>query len=350
MMSAFFIFMISFCVMLAGLLGLHYWLIARHTELGNERLFPRQLVLLGLTLLALVVLIMLLPVTEALRTNILSLLGILISGVLAFSSGHIFANLAAGILLRVTKPFGVGDFIEVKGYFGRVAERGLFDTEIQSDRGELIALPNTFLIANPISTVRNRNAVVNASLSLGYDLNHSTVEPLLIKAAAQSGLDDAFVRVVELGDVSITYRVSGTLAEAKGLVTAQSTLYKAILDELHSQDIEIMSPSIMAQRALPEGLKMVPQSLVVSGVNSSEVAEQVLFDKAEQAVAIEEKKEALQTRLADVKEQIKQSGSDDKDRLKTVQQQTIQQLDEVKAVENSLQNSQNARGNPVNFS
>ncbi|MEB3733556.1 mechanosensitive ion channel [Halopseudomonas pachastrellae] len=55
----------------------------------------------------------------------IALLGLLISGVFAFSSSNIFANLAAGVLMRMTRPFVLGDFISVGEHFGRVAERGL---------------------------------------------------------------------------------------------------------------------------------------------------------------------------------------------------------------------------------
>ena len=77
-----------------------YLLIRRHGGLGNEKLFSRQLIMLGLTLVGLVAVILALPVSEGSRNQIIALLGLLVSGVFAFSSSNIFANLAAGILLR----------------------------------------------------------------------------------------------------------------------------------------------------------------------------------------------------------------------------------------------------------
>ena len=161
----------------------HFLLIRRNRDLGNERLFSRQLIMLALTLIGLVAVILALPVSEGARNQIIALLGLLISGVFAFSSSNIFANLAAGVLMRMTRPFVLGDFISVGEHFGRVAERGLFDTEIQSESGELIALPNSYLTSRPIATLRSDGALVSAELSLGYDAHHADIEPLLLAAA-----------------------------------------------------------------------------------------------------------------------------------------------------------------------
>ena len=135
----------------------HQLLIGRFTDLGGERKFPRQLIMLGLTLIAILTLVFALPIKESSRNQLIGLIGLLISGVIAFSSTTIISNLMAGVLLRITKPFRVGDFISIGEHFGRVSERGLFDTEIQSETRDLIALPNTYCINNPVKTIRSLN-------------------------------------------------------------------------------------------------------------------------------------------------------------------------------------------------
>ncbi|MGB7386543.1 mechanosensitive ion channel family protein [Pseudomonas neustonica] len=298
-----------------------YLLIRRHGGLGNEKLFSRQLIMLGLTLVGLVAVILALPVSEGSRNQIIALLGLLVSGVFAFSSSNIFANLAAGILLRITKPFVIGDFISVGAHFGRVAERGLFDTEIQSETGELIALPNTYLTTNPVSALRSAGALVSASLSLGYDVHHAQVEPLLIKAAESSKLDDAFVQILELGNFAITYRISGVLPEAKGLITARSKLHKSILDQLHGAGIEIMSATIMNQRPVDAGYSFIPaptrqRPAASSAVEPEKIAEKVLFDKAELAQQLQQRKAELADSMEALEQQAKQAEGDEKQVLK----------------------------------
>ena len=171
----------ALCVLIASVVvlwGSHWFLIRRQSEGGNERLFPAQLMMLGLTFGCVLALVVALPENSP-RREIIGLIGILLSGIIAFSSTNVVANLMAGILLRITKPFKTGDFIRVNDFFGRVSERGLFDTEIQSETRELIAIPNTYLVSNPVSTTRSSGAIVSANLSLGYDVHHSEIEPLL---------------------------------------------------------------------------------------------------------------------------------------------------------------------------
>jgi small-conductance mechanosensitive channel len=110
----------------AALYGLHWFLIVRQRDRGSERLFPRQLLMLGLSLLSIVSVILVLPIPEHSRNRLIGLIGLLVSGMIAFSSANILANLMGGMLLRIAKPFRIGDFIRVGEHFGRVTERGLF--------------------------------------------------------------------------------------------------------------------------------------------------------------------------------------------------------------------------------
>ena len=287
----------------------HMLLIVRQTDLGSEKLFPRLLTMMGLTLIGMVVIVLAIPVESGTRNQIIGLIGLVISAVFAFSSGNIFANLMAGMLLRVTSPFRVGDFIRVNEHFGRVAERGLFDTEVQSESRELIAIPNLFLVTHPVATVRNSGAIVSTSLSLGYDLNHNLIRPLLLEAAIKSGLEEPFVHIRELGDFSITYRISGILTEVRGLITAQSNLRIAVLDILHRENIEIVSPGFMNQRQLDIAEKVLPRSATRKEKRKASVdntmAEEIVFDKAEQAEQFSAEKSQLYEGIAALEEQLK---------------------------------------------
>jgi len=302
----------------AGLLlgGAHWFLIGRHPDLGNERKFPRHLGMLGLTLLCVVSFVFVLPVSENSRNTLIGLIGLLASGVFAFSSTTVVANLMAGILLRITKPFHIGDFIRVGDLFGRVAERGLFDTEIQSENRELISIPNSYLITHPVSTTRSSGAIVSVTLSLGYDAHHAVVEPLLVRAAQESGLEEPFVHILELGNYSVSYRIAGLLADVKWLISARSNLCRKVLDVLHESGIEILSPAFMTQRRLPEERKIVPTLQAQDAGDAQPVAETVVFDKAEQAERAEKEKQALEGEVHRLESALKDAPDGEKQRIK----------------------------------
>ena len=291
----------------------HMLLIARQTDLGSEKLFPRLLTMMGLTLIGMVVIVLAIPVESDTRNQIIGLIGLVISAVFVFSSGNIFANLMAGILLRVTSPFRVGDFILVNEHFGRVAERGLFDTEVQSESRELIAIPNTLLVTHPVATVRNSGVIVSTTLSLAYDLNHNQIRPLLLEAATTSGLKEPFVHIQALGDFSITYRISGVLTEVKGLIAARSNLHIAVLDILHREHIEIV-PS--GQRQLDAAEKALPRSArqgeKQKALVDNAVAEEIVCDKAEQAEQFSIEKSQLHEGIAALKEQLETAEGEEK--------------------------------------
>jgi len=291
----------------------HMLLIARQTDLGSEKLFPRLLTMMGLTLIGMVVIVLAIPVESDTRNQIIGLIGLVISAVFVFSSGNIFANLMAGILLRVTSPFRVGDFIQVNEHFGRVAERGLFDTEVQSESRELIAIPNTLLVTHPVATVRNSGVIVSTTLSLAYDLNHNQIRPLLLEAAATSGLKEPFVHIQALGDFSITYRISGVLTEAKELIAARSNLRIAVLDILHREHIEIV-PSGQRQLDAAEKalLRSARQREKQKAWVDNTVAEEIVFDKAEQAEQFSTEKSQLHGGIAALEEQLKTAEGEEK--------------------------------------
>lgn len=296
--------------------GAHWILIGRHPDLGNERKFSLQLIILGLTLVGLVAIVLALPINETSRNRLIGMVGLLISGIIAFASTIAAANFMSGILLRITKPFRIGDFIRVGDHFGRVSERGLFDTEIQSESRELIALPNAYLMRNPVTTTRSSGTIISTTLSLGYDIHHARIEILLIKAAEESGLEKPFVHIMELGSYSITYRISGFLPKVKWLITAHTNLCRAVLDTLHDDGIEIMSPTYMNQRHLSDDKKIIPTIIHAEPVEEPETAEEIVFDKAERAQQIEnEKKELIQQRQ-ELETALKETTEEDKGRIK----------------------------------
>ncbi|WP_100658116.1 mechanosensitive ion channel family protein [Alteromonas flava] len=295
-------------------------------ELSVEQRLPRQLGFGLLVIIAFVAVILSLPVSEGSRNQVLALLGVMVSGVIAFSSTTIVSNLMAGFVLRLNKPFRTGDFIRCNDYFGRVSEKGLLDTEIQTEQRELISLANSYLIAHPVSVIRSSGTLITANVSIGYDVHHETVEDVLSSAAKKAELSEGFVQVIELGDFSVSYRVSGLLTEVKGLLTAKSKLHRAILDEFHQRGIEILSPNYMAQRPTDPNIAVIPQAPKKKLVKAhNEQHEEVAFDKAEQAEQQELSVQQLQSELEELHKALSVTTDAEEKQLKKEQIALIQQ-------------------------
>ena len=271
--------------------------------------------MLALTSTGVLIVIFALPLSDTSRGQLLSLLGIVVTAVIALSSTTFVANVMAGLMLRAVNSFRPGDFLRCDKYFGRVTERGIFHTEIQTEDRDLTTIPNMFLVINPVTVVRDSGTIVSAQLSLGYDISHARIEELLRRAAEQAGLEDAFVLIGELGDFSVSYRVGGFFKDVNRLLTAKSRLRKEILDVMHENGVEIVSPSFMNQRVLQSGEKMIPRLSSSQGTRAAESApEEVIFDKADTAAQKEALKAALETAredLEDIDKRLKDETSED---------------------------------------
>lgn len=281
------------------------WLGKKFDAFSDRKIIP-QLLMLVFSIVGAVFVILALPISDTLRGNILSLLGLVMTGVMALSSTTFVANAFAGSMLRLTRSFRIGDYIKVNGAGGRVTERGIFHTEIQTEDRDLTTYPNLHLVTNAVTVVRASGTIISATISLGYDLNHTKVEKLLIEAAEAIELKDPYVHVMELGDFSVTYKVCGFLEDIKVLLTTRSRLKKSMLDTLHAARVEIVSPTYMNQRPQKPGEVAIPRTngKAVSAVKDEVTAEEIAFDKADdaEAAAAEEIAQSEEESASDTKE------------------------------------------------
>ena len=91
----------------------------------------------------------------------------------------------------------------------------LLHTEIQTEERDLTTLPNLYLISNPIRVMRQSGTLLSVEVSLGYDVSRHTVEQLLVQAALDTGLESPYLQILNLGDFSVSYRISGLLKETQ---------------------------------------------------------------------------------------------------------------------------------------
>lgn len=295
------------------LLGaLHLWM-HRHQPADPDAHLPRQLMVLGAWALGLLLLILALPVSDTTRGQVLSLVGLVITALIALSSTTLVANMMAGLLLRIVNSFRPGDFIRVGEHFGRVSERGLFHTEMQTEDRDLMTLPNMHLITNPVTVVHDTGTIISATVSLGYDVHRKQIEQLLKQAAAEAELNDPFVQILDLGDFSVVYRIAGRLDDVGSLITARSRLRACMLDTLHDAGVEIVSPTFMNQRPQTDNQKAIPRpyrnTLLTNDDEAQPKVEEMVFDKAEQASQDTQRRK----RIDELKQSLSQMPEDKKD-------------------------------------
>jgi len=271
---------------------------------------------------AIITIIVLLPLSDDTQGQVLSLLGVVLTAVIALSATTFVANMIAGIMLQASQPFRPGDYIRVNDQFGRVIKQSLVHTQIQTEWRDLTNLPNLMLVNNPVTVLHREGTIIFAEVSIGYDETYLRVEELLLKAGEEAKLTEPFVLVHELLDHAVVYRICGFLPEMKNLLSSRSNLRKKVLEQMHGNDVEIVSPSFMNQRALDPTEKVIPSKPVLHDTDKPRVAttapEDKIFDKAEEAATLEElrqKQDEARQALKQKRAELKTASDEDRSNI-----------------------------------
>ena len=289
--------------------------LVKHFEGKPHLAFRRQLIQLAGVLAVILALILFLPLDGGLRGQLLGLYGIVVSATIALSSTTLVGNVMAGIMLKTIKTCRPGYYITVGDHFGRITTMDLLHTEIQTEERDLTTLPNLYLVSNPVRVMRTSGTLLYVELSLGYDVPRQEIEKLLLAAATETGLESPFVQIRELGDFSVTYRVSGLLTEVNRLLDKRRELRARTMDCLHAADIEIVSPNFMNTRNFDPNERFVPDvQAAEEPVDTGPSTDALVFDKAEEAESVtklREKLEAARERIRVCKELVDDKGKPD---------------------------------------
>ncbi len=122
------------------------------------------------------------------------------------------SNIAGGVLLLTTKPFAVGNFIEVNGHSGTVQAIKILQTEIVTPDNKVIFIPNGSL-ANSSIVNYSKKATRRVDLKFGvsYKANNSEVISVLKDVVSRQTLvlkdPEPFVRMSEHGENAVMYTI-----------------------------------------------------------------------------------------------------------------------------------------------
>ena len=123
------------------------------------------------------------------------------------------ANVAGGVLILVTRPFKVDDFIEVAGYTGTVEEINLCSTKLVTSDNRVVYVPNgTASTGNIVNYSEKEIRRVDHTFAIAYGSDFEQAKQILLEIMARNEkvLDDPapMVRVCTQsgGTVELTCR------------------------------------------------------------------------------------------------------------------------------------------------
>jgi len=154
-----------------------------------------------------IIIILSLPILQV-NTNILLL--ILGLGGLAVIVAYqdVLGDIGAAQFISNYQAFKVGEWIEVERYYGRVVERNLIHTKLLTPDNEVVVIPNSMLLKNPVvNRTRSGGLRVQVPILVKAGTDLKIVEDKLMKIGEDMKVDlvpdsSPLVRVTELNSDS----------------------------------------------------------------------------------------------------------------------------------------------------
>jgi small conductance mechanosensitive channel len=156
------------------------------------------------------------------------------------------SNVASGVMLLVLRPFRVYDKIKVADALGTVREIGLFRTEIITDNGNFVSIPNATVFSGTIVNI-SREATRRTDFTVEVDRSENldrvqkrileclTLEKRVLKTPAPT------VEVETLGAISTTLEVQVWLAN-QDFAAVLSDVKKRVRHALQNADVAAPIP------------------------------------------------------------------------------------------------------------
>ncbi|GGG32641.1 mechanosensitive ion channel family protein [Bizionia arctica] len=191
-------------------------------------------------------------------------LSVFIGVLFSLGSSSFIGNLIAGYSMIYRSAFKVGDMIEVENQIGFVEEQKLLVTRLRTHKNEEIVLPNSILLNNKITNYSNKaketGIILHTKVGIGYETPWRQVDAMLKLAANRTeGLlktPSPYVLKKDLADYAVNYEINAYCSDIQNINNIYSVLNQNILDVFNENNVQIMTPSYVADTEIP---KVVPK-------------------------------------------------------------------------------------------
>jgi small conductance mechanosensitive channel len=156
----------------------------------------------------------------------------------------VLGNLVAGLTIIFTKPFRVGEYIEVVGVSGQVKHIELFSTMLLHSDMSRVMVPNRKLVGEILHNYGHiRQLDLGVGVAYGTDMDNALKIVREILDASPRVLKDPvpILGIAALGDSSIQMMLRPWV-KVPDYGPAQLEIYEAILNQFRANKIEIPFP------------------------------------------------------------------------------------------------------------
>ncbi len=156
----------------------------------------------------------------------------------------VLGNLVAGLTIIFTKPFRVGEWIEIAGVSGQVKTIELFSTTLLHTDLSRVVIPNRKIIGDILHNYGSiRQLDLSVGVAYGTNLNDATAIVRRVLAANPRVLKEpaAIVGITLLGDSSINIAIR-PWTKVDDYIPAQVEINQTIAEQLRAANISIPFP------------------------------------------------------------------------------------------------------------
>jgi small conductance mechanosensitive channel len=173
------------------------------------------------------------------------LAGIGVAGVgLSLAMQSVLGNLVAGLNIIFSKPFTVGEYIELLGVYGQVQDISLFSTTLLHADNSRVVVPNRKIVGEILHNygkIRQMNLTVGVAYDADIKLAIATSKAILEQNPRVLKDPSPIVGVSRLADSSVVISVMPWVAVLDYFV-AQTEVNQAIIEQFAQQKISIPFP------------------------------------------------------------------------------------------------------------
>jgi small conductance mechanosensitive channel len=215
-------------------------------QLNKLDLEPPIRVLLVRVLKLLIISLTLVVAVQKLGVEVMPLVaGISVAGVgVGLATQGVLSNVVAGLTIIFTKPFRVGEYIEIVGVHGQVASIELFSTTLVHADKSRVVIPNRKIVGEILhnyAKVRQLDLVVGVSYDSDLSRVLATVREMLAQNPRVLKDPAPVVGVTLLAESSIHVAIKPWVS-VDDYGPAQAELYQAIIDHFRARQIQVALP------------------------------------------------------------------------------------------------------------
>ncbi len=174
---------------------------------------------------------------------------------IALAAQETIANMIAGFIILIDRPFREGDRIKLEsGEIGDVYEIGMRSTKVLDFDNNLIIIPNSILVKSKLQNITYPDSVsrVVVDVEVAYDTNIELAKRLLIDMAKSHPLTlkefEPVVFTINFTANGIVLRLISRTADYKNVYQIQSDLREEILKKFAENKIEIPYQQVVIRK------------------------------------------------------------------------------------------------------